>query len=155
MSVERVVGFVAFALVAGAVAIGFATIGPPQHMRLMELDRQRLDDLRSLAYGLHLGEQASGTNRLPERLVDLDDPHPRRRDPQTGIPYEYHRESARRYRLCATFALPSDSDGVEPHWAHGAGRTCFRFDAYQEAEPLGEAPRESSAEAPSALLAVY
>ncbi len=138
MNVERVAGVVTFAAVIAAVAVGFASIGPPQHMRLVELDRQRVDDLRSLAYDLRSSDQSRGTERLPERLVGTDDPNRRRRDPQTRVPYEYHRESARLYRLCATFALPSDPDESPARWRHGAGRACFRFDAYRDVEPLAD-----------------
>ena len=139
MRFEQVAGLVTFAVVLAGVVFGFATIGPPQHMRLVELDGRRLDDLRSLAFDVRTGARMTGAERLPERLIGTDDANQHRRDPQTGVPYEYHRESARRYRLCATFALPADAERVEARWRHGAGRTCYRFDVNRDVEPLAPA----------------
>jgi hypothetical protein len=129
MSFERIAGIVTFVLVAGGVALGFAATGSPQRMRLVELDRRRVENLTSLADDLRDGYGARGAPRLPDRLSRTDDPDPRKRDPQTGKPYEYEREGAKRFRLCATFALASEpTTDTRDAWAHGAGRTCFRFD---------------------------
>jgi hypothetical protein len=135
MKFETIVGAVVLAVVAGGVAIGFATIGPPQHMRLVSLDRRRVDDLRSIAYDFRNGE-SGGVKRLPPRLSSSDDPNSGLRDPVTRVPYEYRRESATRYRLCATFDLPADSAYGEGGWRHGAGRQCFELDVNGPAEPL-------------------
>jgi hypothetical protein len=125
MTGERVAGAAVFAVVAVSIAIGFATIGPPQHVRLVELDQRREFDLRDIEARLHLESNERPSNAgsaLPDRPVDSW-PH----DPVTRKPYEYHRESAARYRLCATFALPSDADANDAPWRHGAGRTCYRL----------------------------
>lgn len=135
MKFETIAGVVVLAVVAGGVAVGFATIGPPQHMRLVSLDRRRVDDLRSIALDFRNGEHGQGATRLPPRLNVTDDPNSSLRDPATGKPYEYQRESASRYRLCATFDL-ADSAYGEGGWQHGAGRQCFEFDVAGPAEPL-------------------
>lgn len=128
MTIERVAGIGAFAIVVAGVAIGFAAIGPPQHMRRAELDRQRVDDLQSIVRRIHHGE----TGRRPGPVTA---PPLRRgdwpRDPETRQPYDYRRESASRYRLCATFALVGEADDgdVGASWRHGAGRTCYLLDA--------------------------
>jgi hypothetical protein len=125
---ERVAGIGAFAIVVAGLAIGFAAIGPPDHMRRAALDRRRVDDLHSIARRIHHGEtgRPPGPVTLPLRLRG-DWP----RDPETRLPYEYARESARRYRLCATFAEAAEADDTDAgaSWRHGAGRTCYRLDA--------------------------
>ena len=131
MTVERVAGFGAFAIVVAGLAIGFAAIGPPQHMRGAEFDRRRVNDLQSIARWIHHGE----TGRAPGPVTP---PLQRRgdwpRDPETRQPYGYRRESASRYRLCATFALAGEADDSDTgaSWRHGAGRTCYRLDATSE-----------------------
>ncbi len=129
MTAERIAGIGAFAVVVAGVAIGFATIGPPQHMRLIELDHRRVSDLQSIERSIHYSEVrlAGGIVTAPPR-AGAGWP----RDPVTGQPYEYHRESARQYRICATFALPSAADSttyLTAGWRHGAGRTCYRLDS--------------------------
>lgn len=122
---ERIAGVAAFAVVVAGLAAGFAAIGPPAHVRQMELDRRRVSDLQSIAQRIR--ENATGRRgpTAPATSQRRDGwPH----DPETGRPYDYHRESVTRYRLCATFALAADSD-VAATWRHGAGRTCYRLDA--------------------------
>jgi hypothetical protein len=125
---ERVAGIAAFAVVVAGVAIGFAAIGPPQHVRLIELDHRRVSDLQTIERSIHYAE----SRRAPDRITAP--PRSRAgwpRDPATGRPYEYHRESDTRYRVCAVFALPSDADSTTygtAGWRHGAGRTCYRLD---------------------------
>ena len=147
MTGERIVGVAVCAVVVGSIAIGFATIGPPQHVRLVELDQRRVYDLRDIESRLHLESNQRPTDAgaaLPDRAVD-DWPH----DPETRNPYEYHRDGAERYRLCATFALPSVADANDSPWRHGAGRTCYRLSSVGRSRPQrmfttvtpGDAPR--------------
>jgi hypothetical protein len=128
VTVERVAGIGAFAVVVAGLAIGFASIGPPQHMRGAELDRQRVADLRSIATRIHHGEtgRPPGPVTVPLRRRD-DWP----RDPETGQPYDYTREGPSRYRLCATFALAGEAEDTDAgvSWRHASGRTCYRLDA--------------------------
>ena len=131
MSSERIAGVGAFALVIAGLAAGFGAIGPPQHVRLVELDRRRVSDLQMI----------DGTVRFDVTRRPVGSEVPARygetwpRDPLTGQMYGYRRENATRYVLCATFALPSDGDAVETRWRHGAGRTCYREDRASGGRP--------------------
>jgi hypothetical protein len=122
VTVERLAGIVAFALVAAGLLIGFVSIGPPQHMRLVALDRRRVDDLQSIERELR-GAEERRHGEAPPLPARGRDSWPR--DPLTGAPYEYRRDGATRYRLCATFALASTAE--DPHWNHPAGRACYRL----------------------------
>ena len=136
MKLEHAAGIGAFAAVAGAVALGFATIGSPQHVRLVELDHRRLSDLQTIAYELHVdGMSPAAASRVLPARAPAGWPH----DPLTGKPYGYRRGSPTRYRVCATFALPSEPDDAAPSWRHPAGPACFRFDA--TAPPPSGSPR--------------
>jgi hypothetical protein len=135
MTAERIAGIAVFGLVVAGVAIGFATIGPPQHVRLIELDHQRVNDLQSIENSVRDVDslRRSQTVIAPPRSR-LDWP----RDPVTRQPYEYRRETATRYRLCATFGLPSaadPTDSVPARWRHGQGRACYHLDARAADEP--------------------
>ena len=61
---------------------------------------------------------------------------PERRHYGDHRPYGYVRESATRYRLCATFALASNDEGGYHAWPHGPGTRCYRFDVTRGPEPL-------------------
>jgi hypothetical protein len=122
---ERIAGIAAFAVVVAGLAAGFAAIGPPRHVRLMDLDRRRVSDLQSIARRIQ-GDTTGRRGPMAPATSQRRDGWPH--DPETGRPYDYRRESATRYRLCATFALAADSD-VAAAWRHGAGRTCYRLDA--------------------------
>ncbi|HEY0382318.1 MAG TPA: hypothetical protein VGC72_08975 [Candidatus Elarobacter sp.] len=131
MTGERIAGIAVFAVVIGGIALGFAAIGPPQHVRLAELDRRRMYDLQDIESRLHLESNQRPSDAgaaVPDRPADAWP-----RDPVTRRPYEYHRETAGRYRLCATFALPSDDE--ESRWRHGAGRTCYRLSSARADQP--------------------
>lgn len=131
MTGERIAGIAAFAVVVGGVAIGFATIGPPQHVRLVEADQRRVADLRQIESLLHLDSgQRPADGAVPDR-PGAGWP----RDPLTRKPYEYHRDSAARYRLCAVFALPSGEEDGDSGWRHGAGRTCYRLSSVGSGRP--------------------
>ena len=51
-----------------------------------------------------------------------------RKDPESGLPYEYRIIDAKNYELCAIFKSKTVSDQGSPSnnfWAHGVGRHCF------------------------------
>ena len=138
------------ATVAAALVViaGLVTLGTPSYARERKLDRLRVEDLSRLANRidgywmkratLPLTLDSLVTLRLLDRVPT---------DPQTHEPYTYLVSGERSYRLCATFAQPSDSTdttayddgnvtfangaaGVTlarvPHsWRHGAGESCF------------------------------
>jgi hypothetical protein len=126
VKIDRFFGGAACVIVATGLVLAFLVIGPPGHARLIALDRQRVSDLDGTASKMHnlFGE----ANRLPKNLpADL-----KKRDPVTGLRYEFQRIDARHYALCAPFALPAESESGDnswrPNWPHGAGLTCYEFD---------------------------
>lgn len=143
MTVERVGLLAAALLVAGGLAGGFALIGSPSHQRDLELDRRRVSDLADIAGALQLRVHPSGKaaaplpRTLPRDLLVLYVRHPvEATDPADQQPYVYARESATRYRLCATFAGANAEYGGYADWPHPAGRHCFEFYTAHGAEPV-------------------
>lgn len=129
MSVNRVFTGVVFVVVIGAVVAGFLAIGSPSHAREQALDQRRTTDIGAIA------SQLKGSPGAPAQLApDLYRP----RDPESRKPYVYVKESAKQYRLCATFALASNHEDAP--WQHPAGPACFRFTTAQDA-PAGPAFR--------------
>lgn len=121
MTISRAITVAAILIVIGIVVAAFVTIGSPKHARAEALDRQRVSDLGDLAAELH---EDYGAGPLPAAV-----PQPRH-DPVSGQPYEYQRLGDNRYRLCATFELPTSPDqrtgpDVTTFWHHPAGRFCY------------------------------
>src|SRR3546814_14488528 len=86
------------------------------------------------------------TGSLPEDLATLD-ARPGvaldLADPQTGASYEYRRDGADAFVLCANFATDSSADRERQRrqalqWAHGAGRHCFTFRIEDKARPVAD-----------------
>ena len=140
----------AAATVAAALVViaGLFTLGTPSHARERKLDGLRVDDLSNISFLIDgYWEKHAALPQSLDSLVTLQLLDRVPRDPQTRQPYAYLPSSERSYRLCATFAQPSDSvdasvyhngdymiasgaGGVsfarEPHsWRHGAGESCF------------------------------
>ncbi|MDQ2767455.1 MAG: hypothetical protein M3Y30_09900 [Gemmatimonadota bacterium] len=131
-----------------AVIAGLITLGTPSRARERRLDRLRIEDLASLAslidgYWVKRAVLPQSLDSLVAlRMVDRVPT-----DPQNRTPYTYLASGERSYRLCATFAQPSDSEAApvgrnediifttgvggtpiarEHHsWRHGAGESCF------------------------------
>jgi hypothetical protein len=151
MSIERIAATVACILVAAGLIAGFWLVGSPQNMRTQALDRRRADDLRAVAAAMKTRYASTGharSWRLPAQLPD-DLRAPRQdgtdatRDPVTGERYGYARESAGKYRLCATFSRGDDAPDIGYlTLPHPAGRACFRFNLvygyWTKAEPVPE-----------------
>lgn len=116
-------------VVLGAVVTGFLVMGSPKDARKEELDRRRIEDLRSLA--------ALMTPEPFRPLRDTLDASQysagmRFTDPVTGVPYEYRVIDSTHFELCATFDTemkPEEMQAWERDWAHAKGRQCFKFDA--------------------------
>lgn len=132
-SFDRAFAAVATAAVIAAIAAGFWVLGTPGRQREIAADRQRLQDVATIAQRLH--ERYLGTNSnlaLPETLVSED----MRYDPLTNQPYEYARLGDREYELCATFDTDSSTHRLSnqnpppeaQRWQHPEGRHCFEFD---------------------------
>ncbi len=132
-SFDRAFAAVATAAVIAAIAAGFWVLGTPGRQREVAADRQRLQDISTIAQRLH--ERYLGTNSnqaLPTSLEAED----MRNDPLTNQPYEYKRLSDRTYELCATFDTDSSTQRLSnqnptpeaQRWQHPEGRHCFEFD---------------------------
>lgn len=109
-------------LIAGlamvAVALGLYLTGGPDHARKEKQDREREQDLMTLANWVDC--LAAEQGQLPATLQG--DPQCdwtlRLADPYTGKPYDYQVIAPRRYRLCAVFDLPLQR--VDQRWGRDA-----------------------------------
>jgi hypothetical protein len=150
MTAEKIGAVTACALVAAGLVAGFSLVGSPQHARTQAFDRRRSDDLDVVAERLRTRYATAGPARSPRLPPML--PHDLRamradgsdatRDPETGAVYRYVRDDARRYRLCATFALAGEGRintaiGFE---RHPAGPSCFRLDVLETGRPGDAVP---------------
>jgi hypothetical protein len=120
------------AVVAGVVA-GFWILGTPGRQRAISADRQRIDDLVTIAQNLHQDYQAQQANfQLPATLEEDQI----RTDPLTNQPYEYQRLTDTTFNLCANFDTDSSTYPFRNRrrppevrrWDHPTGRHCFEFD---------------------------
>jgi hypothetical protein len=130
VTISRAITVAAILIVVAIVVAAFVTIGSPNHARAEALDRQRVSDLGDAAAELH---EDYGAGPLPAAL-----PQPRH-DPVSGKPYQYQRLNDNRYRLCATFELPTPPEqragpDVNTFWHHPAGRFCYPLDAGNRVE---------------------
>jgi hypothetical protein len=132
------------ALIVIGVVLGFIAGGSPATERKRGFDTQRESDLRSLANCV--AQYAADRRVLPETLDDLSASTAYGYcsesviDPETGTPYEYRVVAPLAERngllegtaeFCASFALPSDEEGLSGYtvfadkWTkHDAGRSC-------------------------------
>lgn len=116
-------------LIAGlallAVALGLYLTGGPDRARKEKHDREREQDLMTLANWVDCVAAARG--QLPATLQG--DPQCdwklRLADPFTGAPYRYQVVTPRRYRLCAAFELPPQPP--DQRWGRDA-QGCFTRD---------------------------
>jgi hypothetical protein len=128
---DRVAAGIATVAVFAAAAAGVYVLGPPSEERARRLDARRADDLRNLVGAVNV--YWTRHKRLPaslqalrsEPIGDAD-----RRDPGSGVPYEYRPLAERAYEVCATFERDSTVDLRPPFlgpdlWAHRQGRQCF------------------------------
>jgi hypothetical protein len=138
----------AAATIAAAVVViaGLITLGAPSRARERRLDGVRVGDLAMLSASID--EYWKKHAALPEVLDSLVSTHELDRvpaDPESKAAYTYLVSGARSYRLCASFAQPTDTsaganggDGIfsisgyigayERHshsWRHGSGESCF------------------------------
>jgi hypothetical protein len=127
---NRLAAAASSAVVVLMVALGFWQMGAPSNQRQMRADEQRLRDLYELSnqidnyWTAHNSQLPSGVDQLPGR---------RFADPVTHAAYTYVRADGNNYRLCATFAQSSPSNGQAAtaagvdEWSHSAGYHCFEL----------------------------
>jgi len=150
---SKMIGGLVSLVVLAAIVAAFFLVGSPQSQRLVRLDQQRVYDLQNIQSQLVSYWQQK--QALPAALTDLEDPlvgFVIPKDPETGVIYRYEETGAMSFKLCATFALPSDqmpkSAAVRPmypgeeSWQHGEGEQCFdrtidpeRFPPFTKAIP--------------------
>ena len=126
---------VASLVVGAAVVAGVWVVGGPGGARLRKFDEARLQSLQRLSAAVDSHYAARGA--LPEGLSEVvgasGDLTPQAiQDPESGAEFHYQRQDASHYRLCATFARPSDEE-TPVRWRHGPGYACFDLDVAQPA----------------------
>lgn len=125
--------------VFGTLIGGLIYIGSPMKARNLKFDNMRTEDLSSIQWQIINYWQQKGV--VPQTLNDVEDPisgYYSSTDPVTGDEYVYQKTGPLSFKLCATFALPSEdrddsmpvrSYGTMPAkndtWEHGAGQVCF------------------------------
>jgi len=137
-------------LVLAGIVSAFFVIGSPSTARLVQFDRQKVNDLQSIQTQLvNYWQRKEG---LPNSLSDLTDPisgYKIPTDPQTNVPYEYIVKDAASlsFELCATFNKQKQSTGKEKaypiyyseaysqNWNYSAGRFCFERTIDKELYP--------------------
>ena len=113
-------------VVAAAIAVGVATLGPPSEERARRLDERRVEHLQHISSSVSLFQSRHG--RIPASLAELSaEPGIRfePRDPVTGDPYTYRAVDEAVFELCAVFDREATESWVTGFRAHEAGRQCF------------------------------
>lgn len=134
ISFDRAFAGVATVAVLAGIIAGFWVLGTPGRQRDIAADRQRLQDLQSIAFELQGRSQNQAEFELPAELEDSQ----RRADPITNEPYEYEQLSDSSYELCAEFATDSSTYPLQnasqrnEFWQHPAGPHCFEFDIAEQ-----------------------
>jgi len=129
----------AAATIAAALAVvtGLVMLGTPSRARERRMDGLRAGDLAQLSTAID--EYWNKRAVLPPVLDSLVSAHLLDRlptDPESNSSYRYLVTGDRAYRLCATFAQPTDTMatprrneylGWSTHqsWRHGTGESCF------------------------------
>ena len=131
-SIDQVFATVATVAVICGLVAGFWVLGTPGRQRLINADRQRLEDIRSIAQNLSGKARGKDDYKLPTTLSEND----LAKDPLSKKTYFYQRLSEKTYQLCGEFATDSSTYPLpnrpqEPNvdkWKHPQGRHCFDFD---------------------------
>jgi hypothetical protein len=142
MNTQRAITIAMAALAIFAIVAGFRLLGTPDRQRRIAQDNERIEDMQSIAVALRRRAAA-----LPKTVpATVERTYTRYYMPGHGSvrtsAYEYRRINARHFQLCAVFLEPADETSVAT-FAHGAGRTCYRFDlrAGDSTVPLSDAAR--------------
>lgn len=129
-------------LVIGTVVWGLVLAGSPSTRRINRLDEMRVNNINEISSN-PINAFWNSNSRLPASLDELSklDNYKLPIDPDTKTPYEYRVIDTKKYELCATFGLPTDTKSAikgatpyrEPYgagisWDHPAGRHCYTFE---------------------------
>jgi len=129
MSVDKLAALLSSAVVTVAVVAGLVVSGLPSEQRLMRLDKSRVSDLRRLSSAVD--DYWQDKNEPPKTLAQTVDGRRLNRlpsDPISGIPYEYHIDGSRTYRLCAQFDRASSEEEKDNFWSHPQGQNCYSME---------------------------
>ncbi|MDO8600465.1 MAG: DUF5671 domain-containing protein [bacterium] len=108
----RVFAGVVSALVLFSVLYGFFIVGSPQTQRLRRFDQERSQHLQQIYYQVrNFWDMRLGLPATLEDIKKLDAFAQIPVDPETDAPYPYRIFTENSFELCATFSLPSGSDG--------------------------------------------
>ncbi|MEL7363874.1 MAG: DUF5671 domain-containing protein, partial [Bacteroidota bacterium] len=131
----RRMAFALSALILASIVGGFAVIGSPSTARGIQLDDNRIEDLRFIEAELR-------THWVRERVLpDTLDTVPSLElrandvliDPESAVPYDYQTRSDSTYTLCASFDAPTQTQRYIPTSTairhRGTGLQCFDLDA--------------------------
>lgn len=157
---SKVLAIAVSLVIIGSIVGGFFIVGTPATQRKKRFDEQRVQNLEFLQSQIISFWQVNG--RLPDGDInELIKTFGRgisgmeTNDPETNIPYEYHRTSGKNsFELCATFNFPSenqqngmvsyyptgDSDMAMHNWEHGDGKKCFARTINEKIYQLMPAP---------------
>ena len=141
---RAVVGVVASLVVVGLIVAGLFAVGSPATARKLRADQERRNRISQLHFVLASHVRNEGS--LPEGLDEVEEAALRqagsgfdaRKDPESGEFFEYRELSDRRYRICATFRLPSDDRRGESYGpyavevSHKPGRNCYERELTSE-----------------------
>ncbi|MFH0873625.1 MAG: hypothetical protein V1846_02155 [Candidatus Komeilibacteria bacterium] len=138
---NKILFWVAIAVVAAAIVGGFMLSGSPQQARKTNLDDSRVSSLSQINTAINLFYDNKKV--LPQLLSELQQQPvyyvSMITDPVTAVPFEYKITGATTYDLCATFDLASDQSSnlpVDPYyngstfWQHPAGNYCYHLEVY-------------------------
>jgi hypothetical protein len=131
--------------VVAMIVLGFIVVGSPTKQRQLRMDEQRVNDLSMLQgeiinYWTLKDTLPTSLNDLKNDLRGFIPPV----DPETQAPYEYTAVEPLKFKLCATFTLPSQNSNIDgktvpvatPYyyggypasgdlWTHDTGLKCF------------------------------
>lgn len=146
----RYFAWITSAVVFASVVGSFLIIGSPMETRQIKFDAQRINNLKNIQF--QLVNYWRNKSQLPTQLSDLNNPisdYSVPLDPQTHVPYEYFIQdpATLSFELCAVFntkSMPSsaseETNSLEEHWNHSAGRVCFHRSIDKQVYP----PRQGS-----------
>ncbi|TAJ14921.1 hypothetical protein EPO56_01480 [Patescibacteria group bacterium] len=150
---SKIIGGIVTLIVLITVIGGFFIIGSPQSQRSIRLDQERVYNLQNIQYQVTYYWQQK--QKLPTEIADLEDPlmgFVAPRDPETGVMYVYEVIDAMSFKLCADFALPSQTpknsvpvraEMQNENWQHEKGQKCFERTIDPELFPPSTQPSKA------------
>ena len=138
---SQLYALVASLLVIVIIVIGFLHSDSPTKTREMKLDDKEISDLNDMQYRIDDAYMLNKT--LPVDIASLYVGIEPPSAPANRAAYEYATIDETSYKLCATFAYPSQNSVKSPaiaptrpdgsvinntsnNWDHGTGKTCFQ-----------------------------